>query len=159
MSVLRGATGRKRRAEVEIDEGDDVTVVAEPELVGVEGECVDGDGDGSGEGDGNEEDGWSEEAEVEDEEPEDMLTTRTPTGETDEWANEIEYVVEAIEAVRWRRGVPFYLVQWEGLPVKAQTWEPTESFKGSGASALAVFIDKRVRLDIFCELRELVRCV
>jgi hypothetical protein len=56
-------------------------------------------------------------------------------------------VVEAIEAEKWHRKVPLYLVQWKGLPKTAETWEPTESFKGAGASALAIYLEKRVRHD------------
>jgi hypothetical protein len=134
MSASTLLKGRKRRVEV-ADEEDDET--REVEMVEVE------DGGGGEDGDG-EGDGWSDHAEGEDEEVDDLLTTRTFQTDTDEWAGKNSYEVEAIEAVRWRRGSAFYLVQWEGLPKRAETWEPTEHFKGNGASILMAFIEQKV---------------
>jgi hypothetical protein len=134
MSASTLLTGRKRRMEEDDETREEV-------------EFVEADG-GGGEDGGGEREGWSDGSDLadgEDEELEDLLTTRTPKSETDEWAGKNLYEVEAIEAQRWHKKVALYLVHWEGLPRKADTWEPTQHFKGNGASVLTAFLEKQVR--------------
>ena len=42
-----------------------------------------------------------------------------------------DLVVEKITAKEWRKGAPFYLVQWEGFAATEATWEPAQNLVGA----------------------------
>lgn len=95
------------------------------------------------------------------EESEDLFedSTRTPQDDCDEWGGGSCFRVKAIEAVQYRRGVPYYLVEWEGLPPKAKTYEPKENLTGpTGAAAIESYLEVQVRVDNSVAIFALLPC-
>ena len=87
-----------------------------------------------------------EEGEVEVCEDDTQGPKRTPLEgdkEKPEWTKG-PHVVAEVEALMTKRGLPHYLVRWEGLPAEASTWEAGVCFKGRGETALSVFLLKKV---------------
>jgi hypothetical protein len=125
-------------------DSDDEPLAALSRCVRVSGEMVVGNGDE--EMPLLEDDEVVEEEEVEVVEDDGQGPKRTPlVGEKEkpEWTKG-PHIVAEVEALMTKRGDPYYLVRWEGLPAAAKTWEAGACFKGRGAVALGVFLTKKV---------------
>ena len=67
---------------------------------------------------------------------------RTPLHAYDKAANQDLYNVQDIIAERQEKGVPKYLVRWEGFGPEDDTWEPIEHLAGA-EEYIARFVEER----------------